>query len=77
METERAASAAGPMEKKRGSSHQYGSLERTEWSKDTGEPGEPPTLQWFDVGFVFFKSYFYICSFAVGEPGEVNCLSVK
>lgn len=54
METERAASAAGPMEKKRGSSHQYGSLERTEWSKDTGEPGEPPTLQWFDVGFVFF-----------------------
>lgn len=55
METERAASAAGPMEKKRGSSHQYGSLERTEWSKDTGEPGEPPTLQWFDVGFVFFN----------------------
>uniref|UniRef100_A0A3P8UXR6 Phosphoinositide-3-kinase, regulatory subunit 6a n=1 Tax=Cynoglossus semilaevis TaxID=244447 RepID=A0A3P8UXR6_CYNSE len=28
------------MEKKRGSSHQYGSLERTEWSKDTGEPEE-------------------------------------
>ncbi|GLD65002.1 bMERB domain-containing protein 1 isoform X2 [Lates japonicus] len=35
---ERVASAAGPMEKKRGSSHQYGSLERTEWSRDINKP---------------------------------------
>ncbi|XP_008276714.1 uncharacterized protein C16orf45 homolog [Stegastes partitus] len=28
------------MEKKRGSSHQYGSLERTEWSRDTSKPEE-------------------------------------
>ncbi|KAG7242364.1 hypothetical protein INR49_023493 [Caranx melampygus] len=36
----RAARAAGPMEKKRGSSHQYGSLEHTEWSRDTNKPEE-------------------------------------
>ncbi|XP_022054688.1 bMERB domain-containing protein 1-like [Acanthochromis polyacanthus] len=28
------------MEKKRGSSHQYGSLERTEWSRDGSQPEE-------------------------------------
>ncbi|KAF3852282.1 hypothetical protein F7725_005637, partial [Dissostichus mawsoni] len=40
IEEERRGAAAGPMEKKQESSHQYGSLERTEWSKDTKKPDE-------------------------------------
>lgn len=49
--------AAGPMEKRRGSSRQYGSLERTEWSRETSKPGEPThrhcTAYWLSLCIYF------------------------
>lgn len=45
--TENRGAAVGPMDKK----HQYGSLERTEWSRDTHKAGYLVNNCWFIITF--------------------------